>query len=190
MRLLDSKIPGRVGDALTKERLAVCYESKHGVGSAAWGSRKRKSAIWSVMSAETWLAQAKYVQAQRCLNEARKLYDALPHGNGISKFVVASDALLGLQRHLSEKLEMDYAGDDDDDDEGERGRKEEKSDGGLGGGLVVDEESEALDTRPRRASMLSRSGAPGVSLESAPLRDDLLAGEGVGDNSTAQNDFG
>jgi trafficking protein particle complex subunit 8 len=175
IRLLDSKIPGEVGEALMKERLAVCYASKTGVGSNSWGSRKRKSAIWSVMGAEAWLGQSKYVQAQRCLNEAGRLYAALPHGNGISKFTAASDMISGLQKHLNEKLDI-Y------DDE-ERGQNEDENH------LVVDEESEALDLRSRRASIMGRSGAPAASLETAPLREDVMADDGPGDGS-AQKDFG
>jgi trafficking protein particle complex subunit 8 len=175
IRLLDSKIPGPAGDALMKERLAICYASKEGVGSNAWGSRRRKSAVWSVIGAEAWLAQSKYIQAQRCLNEAQKLYAMLPHEQGISKFTTANNFMLGLQQHLMEKLELE-----DGYDIAEVEDTEE---------IVVDEESEALHMRSRRASMMSRSGVPGVSLETAPLRDDILAEAGLRDGSV-QDDFG
>jgi hypothetical protein len=155
IRLLDSKIPSSVGDALMKERLAVCYASKEGVGSLGWGSRKRKSAVWSVFGAEAWIGQAKYVQAQRCLNEARKLYSGLSHGNGISLFPAANDMILGLQRHLDEKLGISL-------EEGE-----ENNEGGDW--EAMDEERQSLNSRSRRASMM---GPTGALLETAPLRRD------------------
>ncbi|KAK2475371.1 hypothetical protein H9L39_12964 [Fusarium oxysporum f. sp. albedinis] len=135
VRLLESKISGSVGDALIKERLAICYGSKEGVGSWHWGSRRRKSATWSVLSADAWLQQSKHIQARRCLDEAQRMYSTLPHKEGITKFEAAGDFMASLQHSLAESPDPsddDGEGDDDDD---------------------IDEESEALnDMKPRRPS--------------------------------------
>ncbi|KAF5984659.1 hypothetical protein FBULB1_3280 [Fusarium bulbicola] len=135
VRLLESKISGSVGDALIKERLAICYGSKEGVGSWHWGSRRRKSATWSVLSADAWLQQSKHIQARRCLDEAQRMYSTLTHKEGITKFEAAGDFMASLQHSLAESPDVsDNEGEGDDDDD-------------------IDEESEALnDMKPRRPS--------------------------------------
>ncbi|KAI1426642.1 ER-golgi trafficking TRAPP I complex 85 kDa subunit-domain-containing protein [Xylaria sp. FL1777] len=163
MRLLESKMLGPVGDALIKERLAVCYASKEGIGTQGWGSRRRKSASWSVLGAETWLAQSKFIQAQRCLNEARKTYSDLPTDHGIAKFRYASAFMLSIGQELNENMESA-----DREDEETAGDESES----------VDEESEALGGRRRRASSLGfPAGAGTANLESAPLRSRMGVSE-------------
>ncbi|KAF5018851.1 hypothetical protein F66182_9143 [Fusarium sp. NRRL 66182] len=135
VRLLESKIAGNIGDALIKERLAICYASKEGVGSWYWGSRRRKSATWSVLGADAWLQQSKHIQARRCLDEAQRMYSTLPHKDGITKFEAAGDFMASLQHSLAESP-------DATDNEGEGVEDDD-----------IDEESEALnDMKPRRPS--------------------------------------
>jgi trafficking protein particle complex subunit 8 len=178
IRLLDSKILGPVADALMRERLAICYASKEGVGSNSWGGRKRKSAVWSVLAAEAWMNQSKFIQAQRCLDEAERLYSMLPHEAGISKFTAASGFITDLQQHLNEKLNLDTGGNDMEEVE------EEVE-------VLVDRDSEVLDRRrSRRASMMGRAGATLASLETAPLRDDVAASENESLENSAQDNFG
>ncbi|KAI1360847.1 ER-golgi trafficking TRAPP I complex 85 kDa subunit-domain-containing protein [Xylaria arbuscula] len=167
MRLLESKVLGPVGDALLKERLAVCYASKEGIGSQGWGSRRRKSALWHVLGAETWLAQSKFIQAQQCLNKAKKTYSDLPIEHGIDRFQQASAFMVGIGQELNENMAAYEANRED----------EEESDGSEGEDMV-DEESEPLggegvssSMRRRRASSLGfAAGAGAASLESAPLQ--------------------
>ncbi|OTB01102.1 hypothetical protein M426DRAFT_323752 [Hypoxylon sp. CI-4A] len=179
IRLLENKIMGPIGDALIKERLAVCYASKQGTGSHLWGGRRRKSALWSVLSAEAWLAQLKYKQAQRCLNEARKTYSDLPSGNGIDKFGYASAFMLGIGKQLNNNLEAADLHDTTD--------SAEQSE-------VVDEESEALDVRGRRVSLMGMpGGTAGTGLETAPLKAQLDAAEEEKeklDTGEVKDDFG
>lgn len=150
LRLLESKTVGSVGDALVKERLAISYGSKTGVGSWSWGSRRRKSAAWSVLAAETWLQQAKYIPAYRCLQHAQDIYQSTEYTEDIGRFSHAQSMIDALQRELTDRLDMYNdggadAGDNDIQDE-------------------IEEESEALtDLHARRAS-ISRGG-----LETAPL---------------------
>ncbi|OLN81285.1 Transport protein particle subunit trs85-2 [Colletotrichum chlorophyti] len=173
IRLIDSKVLGPIGDALMKERLAVCYASKTGIGSGSWGHRKRKSAMWCILGGEAWHHQEKFIQSQRCLNEAARIYSELPNDNGISRFNLANDFVVGLQHQLDEKLELNDRSNQSPSHETDR--------------VLVDEESEELDHRSRRVSMMGRGGAPVTSLETAPLHD-LTSSEKVpGD---VQDEFG
>jgi hypothetical protein len=164
IRVLESKLLGSVGDALLKERLAICYASKQGVGSQAWGSRRRKSALWSVLAAEAWISQGKYVQAEKCLNEARTMYALLPGECGVQNFAGASDFLAQLNERLRAGLGIDMVSEGEQAQEGQ-GEPE----------LLVDEESETLGTkRSRRASLIGTAGG-GAGLETAPLNDTTSA---------------
>ncbi|KAH7163612.1 ER-golgi trafficking TRAPP I complex 85 kDa subunit-domain-containing protein [Dactylonectria estremocensis] len=168
IRLLDSKIAGNVGDALMKERLGICYGSKQGVGSWHWGSRRRKSAAWTVLAADAWLQQSKHIQARQCLDEAHRRYAMLPHKDGILKFPAAGDFMASLQNSLAESPDTsdneDGSADDDD--------------------ANIDEESEALtDLRARRVSTVVM-----VGLETAPLHRDVSAEEQASQGG-AQKDF-
>ena len=159
IRVLESRLLGPIGDALLKERLAICYASKQGAGSQAWGARRRKSALWSVLSAEAWIAQSKHVQAQKCLNEARRMYALLPGECGVQNFAVASDFLAHLNDLLKEGLRADAAQRHEYDGEGQSEPE------------VVDEESETLgNKRSRRTSLIGPAGG-GTGLETAPLHD-------------------
>lgn len=170
VRLLESKIPGPVGDALLKERLAICYGTKQGVGSFHWGSRRRKSATWSVMAADAWIQQSKYIQSQRCLNEAQNMYEKIPDSTGISQFAAANNFIGALSHTISENLDKaEYfeRGSEDGEDEED-----------------IDEESEALTDfrRSRRASTAGRNG-----LETAPLHGNEEDTNAIEDK--AQKDF-
>ncbi|KAK7417050.1 hypothetical protein QQX98_004811 [Neonectria punicea] len=170
-RLLESKIPGSVGDALMKERLSICYASKRGVGSWHWGSRRRKSAAWSVLAADAWLQQSKHIQARECLDEANRRYATLPHKEGILKFSAAGDFMASLQNSLAESP------DTSDNEEGTADDNDSHN--------YMDVESEALtDLRSRRASTVGGM----VGLETAPLRRDVSAEDEAVEGS-AQRDF-
>ncbi|KAH7241778.1 ER-golgi trafficking TRAPP I complex 85 kDa subunit-domain-containing protein [Fusarium tricinctum] len=155
VRLLESKIAGNVGDALIKERIATCYSSKEGVGSWRWGSRRRKSATWSILSADAWLQQSKHIQARRCLDESQRMYSTLPHKEGIYKFEAAGDFMASLQHSLAESPDVsDNDGEGDDDDN-------------------IDEESEALnDLKPRRPSTVAADMYRDTTKEEGSSTDD------------------
>ncbi|PHH77908.1 hypothetical protein CDD80_7590 [Ophiocordyceps camponoti-rufipedis] len=172
LRLLESKILGQVGDALLKERLAVCYASKGSVPNLTLGGRHRKSAVWSVLAADSWCQQAKYIPAQRCLDDARMAYASLPHKQGVVGFGSARSYILSLQQELGEKLQHEAEDAETAEDEFEE---------------PIDEESEALtDTRARKMSV---SGG-GAMFETAPLRGDELEEEMKSGASQAQEGFG
>ncbi|KAF4584211.1 cis-Golgi transport protein particle complex subunit [Ophiocordyceps camponoti-floridani] len=172
LRLLESKILGQVGDALLKERLAVCYASKGNVPNLSLGGRHRKSAVWSVFAADSWFQQAKYIPAQRCLDDAEMAYASLPHKQGVVEFKSARSYIRALQQELSEKIQHEA------EDEGTAEDDIEEP---------IDEESEALtDTRARKTSL---SGG-GAMFETAPLRGDELEEEMKSGASQAQEGFG
>lgn len=181
VRLLDSKIPGPIADVLLKERIAACYAAKHGVGRHPRYRRQRKAAVWSILSAEAWVAQDLLVQAQKCLDNAQAVYSGEAGEGRIEKFTSAKELIDGLQQHLTQKLESAH-----------------RDGGGVSstGTLVqeVDEESEALDAPVRRprGNTLTSPTAGGTSLETAPLRDTAAPETGEGafeDGGPAQGDF-
>ena len=186
-RLLESDLVGPIGDALLKERMAICYASKPGLGSQAWGSRRRKSAFWSVLSAETWIKQSKFVQAQRCLNEAERTYSLVPGGHGVQQFAIASDFLGQLQSQLG--IALAQTGWSSQGDGGVDGQEDVE--------LVVDEESETLHRRRSRStSLIGPHGTGGPGLETAPLapqvpvRGTLSSVEDESDSTTGKDGFG
>lgn len=185
-RLLESRIPGPIADALLKERLAICYASKPGVGSlGTWGARMRKAGFWAVLGAEAWVNQAKYIQAQRCLNQAQRLYSDLGYEKGVVGFTLAADFGAGLQRHVDQGLEPPRNGSLHGSTLGMAGEEES----------VVDEESEALDGGEAaiRARRSSRVIAAAANLETAPLHDippPLGEKEAEEKLNSAQDDFG
>ncbi|OIW32159.1 hypothetical protein CONLIGDRAFT_641906 [Coniochaeta ligniaria NRRL 30616] len=188
IRLLDERLVGAVGEALIKERMAVCYATKTGTGSQAWGSRRRKSALWSVLGSEAWIKQAKFIQAQRCLNEARKMYSALPSEYGVQKFALASEFMAQLQAQLKEGLSLH-----DDGIGGEEGGN------GYGEDVeeLVEEESVPLDRRrSRRMSLITTQGGAGAAgLETAPLTPlvpahPLASDKDGGEGTTDKDGFG
>jgi hypothetical protein len=171
-RLLESRIVGPVGDALLKERMAVCYASKEGVGSGAWGSRRRKSALWSVLGAETWVVQSKFIQAQRCLNEARKMYSMLPGDDGVDNFALAREFMAELQARLKEGLTI-HEGYDSAAAGAEQGAEEDEVTVEEVDDFVEEPHSLALDRRrSRRDGLLNPSsgGALRSGSETAPLQ--------------------
>lgn len=180
MRLMETRIVGPTGDALFKERMAVCCATKQGIGSMAWGSWRRKSAFWSVLGAEAWIVQAQYVQAQRCLNEARKMYSMLQSEDGMSGWALASEHMAQLHLKLKEGLAMDgledHAAAGDGADEADEVE-------------VLAEEEPAMLSRAnkrmsRRMSLAGPPGLAGGALETAPLKPT----EDEGDEKAAADD--
>ncbi|CAN8102515.1 unnamed protein product [Discula destructiva] len=166
MRIMETRVLGPVGDALFKERLAVCCASRQSIGSVGFGGWRRKSAFWSVLGAEAWIAQGKYIQAQRCLNEARMLYDSLESENGIDAWALASQHMTHLRLELKDGLTRDGL-------EGSPEARDEPEDVEV---LEVQEEEEPLtldksdNRRSRRISLVGPAGAVGGKLETAPLK--------------------
>ncbi|RFU26600.1 hypothetical protein B7463_g9730, partial [Scytalidium lignicola] len=165
VKLLESKVVGAVGDALIKERIAVCYSTKKGTGSELWGSRIRKSALWSILAADAWLALDKPKQSQRRLDEAMTKYASLPHKDSLSGFSLANDFIQGLHRDLQATLQPLIDLDDSHEQEIEIE-------------TTMDEETEAFkETRSHRRSLMGAMAPQLTNIESAPLHGTILEGE-------------
>ena len=89
-RIIEMKVVGQAGYALTCERAAACLIARTGVGSRFWGNRRRKAALWNVLAAERWLQLEQNQQAADCLSEAIRLY-------GVSSIVNATADDLEVQ---------------------------------------------------------------------------------------------
>lgn len=198
LRLMETtpRLLGTVGDALFRERQAVLSASRPGIGVMGIGTWRRKSALWSVLAAEAWLGQSKFIQAQRCLNEARVMYSMLQCDDGIARFSMASEFMAELNHRLKEGLAA-AAATSTTGQGGEDGMEGEFE--GSGGAehadevevLAGDENDVQNRRRSRRQSLIASSGgAAGPPIETAPLRSlSRVEDEGSMGNSP-NNDFG
>ena len=91
IRALEMNALGTVGNALVTERVSACYGVRRGVGTGAWGSRKRKTAMWKILAARAWIDIGKMVQARYCIDDAMPVYEG-------TKFV----GIKGFIEHLKE----------------------------------------------------------------------------------------
>lgn len=66
---------GTIGHTLITERVGACYTIREGIGSGAWGARKRKAAMWKMLAAGEWLEVGKLAQSRRCLDTALPVYE-------------------------------------------------------------------------------------------------------------------
>lgn len=74
-RARDMNTPGTLGHALVTERVGACYSVREGVGTGAWGARRRKAAMWKMLAAGEWLDAGKMAQSRSCLDEALPVYE-------------------------------------------------------------------------------------------------------------------
>lgn len=160
-KIVEYKLTGVIGDALIKERIAACYASKKGAGSGLWGSRLRKSAMWSIQAADSWLTLGKPSQSKQRLDEAMARYSNLTHKDSLSQWPEANKFLKGLEREVQLALypESGIEG---------PGMADDLIDTSIG------EESESFQSRPHRRSLMGSSAPPLAGLGSAPLHGDLL----------------
>ena len=159
--LIDHKLVGVVGDALIKERVAACYASKKGSGSGLWGSRMRKSALWSILAADSWLTLGKLQQAKLRLDEAGQQYAELTFKTSLDKFGAANEFLLGLRRELNLAMYPESA-----------------VEGTLMPGVETDVAEEAQDflMKPHRRSIINAQAPVLSGLESSPLHGTFVQG--------------
>lgn len=123
-RVLEDRLVGPTGHALFTERVAACFTARQAPGTMQnWGSRRRKSAFWSVLAADAWLQLDKSSQAKKCLDEASRLYgqrredepDTVPF-EGMHAFLESlRDAVRAIRNaaddaSISEVKETDKAG--------------------------------------------------------------------------------
>ncbi|POS87923.1 hypothetical protein EPUL_000728 [Erysiphe pulchra] len=157
LRILEFKVVGAVGDALIKERISACYASRIGIGSRRWGSRNRKSALWGLQAAESWLALGKPQRSKRQLNDAIKKYSLLESKNALETYQAASTFIKSLQREVQLALLPVII-------EGPELTEE----------TAIDEESEGFDSGPHRRSIMGGNMPPLSSLATTPLKGTFL----------------
>ena len=79
--------PGSIGHVLLSERIASCFGSQIGAGgTTGLGTRRRKAALWNVISADEWMKLGMAAYANERLDEARELYADTKHGDSIAQF--------------------------------------------------------------------------------------------------------
>lgn len=99
-RILDDRLVGSVGHALLTERIATCWGERKAIGGLADIDRRRKAAFWNTLGADAWLRLEKASQAERCLNEAFRLYRLEGSESSIG-FVNMAKHLYTLQEAVS-----------------------------------------------------------------------------------------
>jgi hypothetical protein len=72
-KILEDRLVGPVGYSLIMERIANCFAAKSTTIVAE--GRRRKSAFWWTLAAESWMKGEKTRQAEKCLGEALRLYE-------------------------------------------------------------------------------------------------------------------
>lgn len=77
--------PG-IGHALVTERVGACYSVREGVGTGAWGARRRKAAMWRMLAAGEWLAAGRGAVSRACLDGAVGVYEGTGF-EGVRAFV-------------------------------------------------------------------------------------------------------
>ncbi|KAH0565693.1 hypothetical protein GP486_000912 [Trichoglossum hirsutum] len=157
-RLVDMRILGATGHALFTERVAACYAARKGAGSGRWGSRRRKSALWNVLAADAWLKLGRNVQVEKCLDEATRIYGGIRPQQG---HTLAFDGMQTFTDELRRALRANIAAARGIDGAGDQ------LDGN--GSPLVEEESEKLDHRRHRGSLIGAGGSPFGGLDTVPL---------------------
>lgn len=140
---------GSIGHALVTERVGACYSVREGVGTGAWGARRRKAAMWKMLAAGEWLDAGKMAQCRACLDEAGPLYVGTGFAH-IAEFVEV------VKRHAGYGVVGDRRG----------------GDGGESSGEEEEVESEVLGGK--RMSMVSGVGRSDLLETGAGADDDFI----------------
>ena len=155
-RILEWKLVGRSGAGLISERIAASYAVRQGVGSGAWGSRPRKASLWNVLAADVWLKQDQFAQAEKCLEAARRSTDKkIPSEESLVSRTGMRVYIDELSRELQGKLAAARG----------TGHPIDSVDGGS---MLIEVESERMDTRVHRKSLIGQHTAPFAGLDDAP----------------------
>ena len=158
-RILDNKAVGVIGDALIKERISACYASKPGSGSSGWGSRTRKSVLWSILAADAWLTLGKPQQARLRLDDIDERLKHLDWKDGIQGWITANSFLAGLRSEVILSLYPEST------IEGPGVLKDGEIETEIG-----EETSEPFVSRPHRRSLMGVQAPIMAESESKPLR--------------------
>ena len=161
-RILEMSLLSPMTRNLMVERVALCYSVQSGTGNQHWGSRTRKGAFWNLLASEAWLSTSNIEVARTRIQDAKSLYDISLNG-GKPPFPAMHD----FWDQLSRATALDIPGKDT--------------------GMLIDEESEQLDTdvKSRRLSGVIAVGASLPSARRVSFGDPL---GGLGEESDQPND--
>ncbi|KZF23231.1 hypothetical protein L228DRAFT_260082 [Xylona heveae TC161] len=173
IRILETRTLGEIGNALFTERVGACYGSRKGAGTGRWGSRRRKNAMWDVLAADIWLRLEKSLQAEKCLNNADALYQEIANGQERAEF----DGMRSFIEELRVELQARRA--PPQPAEGELEMANEQSN-------LMEVESEKMDQRHHRQSILGAPAAPFGTLDTDALSSVRTVGE---QNEGPENQF-
>ncbi|KAK3113865.1 hypothetical protein LTR53_008405 [Teratosphaeriaceae sp. CCFEE 6253] len=120
-RILDDRLVGPVGHVLFMERIAACYtERKAALSAGGSGDRTRKAAFWNVLATDAWLRLEKTGRAERCMQEATRLYRLEEGGvefEAMGNFLRTLQQAVKVNRNGPQHFNgADLLGGDDDDD--------------------------------------------------------------------------
>jgi hypothetical protein len=113
-KILEDRLVGPVGYSLITERIANCYSAKTASAGGVEG-RRRKSAFWWMLAAESWMKGEKTRQAEKCLGEALRLYEHSRDNGGdgnekIQEGTTQFDAMWEFLLTLRETIERNRGG--------------------------------------------------------------------------------
>jgi hypothetical protein len=144
IRILELGLVGSVGHVLISERVASCFSAQPGMGSSGLGSRKRKAALWNVVSADEWMKLGKADFAAERLDDADVLYSSGRFPEGSRSFGEMSSFLEQLE--LAVRIKLGQAR--------QRGLSDIDGRPNDVGETLVEETSEQLDIRSHRRSLM------------------------------------
>jgi hypothetical protein len=153
IRILELGLVGSVGHVLVSERVGSCFSAQAGTGASGWGSRKRKAALWNVVSADEWMKLGKADFAAERLDDADILYNSVRFTEGSKSFQEMSSFLEQLE--LAVRIKLGQA----------RGLSEVDGRPDDIGEPLVEETSEQLDVRSHRRSLMGATNP----LDTAPI---------------------
>ena len=175
VRTLELGLLGSIGHVLVGERVASSLAGQIGLNNTGWGTRKRKAALWNVMSADEWMKLGRAELAAERLDEAHELYSESKNVDSIKQFQELD--LFMQQLELAVKMKLG------------QGRSRAMSSGSQVMDQEVDDEIvedmanlETVDTRTssRRSLMVGPAAMEALAPRSpVRLRSDPL---GVGDD--------
>ena len=175
VRTLELSLLGSIGHVLVGERVASSLAGQIGLNNTGWGTRKRKAALWNIMSADEWMKLGRAELAAERLDEAHELYSESKNVDSIKQFQELD--LFMQQLELAVKMKLG------------QGRSRAMSSGSQVMDQEVDDEIvedmanlETVDTRTsnRRSLMVGPTAVEALAPRSpGRLRSDPL---GVGDD--------
>lgn len=104
IRSLELGLLGSMGHVLVSERITSCFADRIGVGNTSWGTRKRKAALWSVMTADEWMKLGRAEFASERLEEAQELYNETKNSEAVKDYAELAEYLTQLRLAVRMKL--------------------------------------------------------------------------------------